>query len=233
MRVLLLLWLLLLPAWGQTPAIETALIQQRWSEAVPLLQEQEKILDSQAGAKLYYNLGLCYQHLNDLGRARAYYQASLRRNPWNGGLQNNLALLKSGLIEPEPEENWWQAASHCAPPPLLAASLVLLSWISCTLGWLYARRHRERWLWGGLASFSLAAVSGILWLASLSQPPLAAVLPEIANLMNGPGGEFTQSLNVHAGNLVEVMREQGDWVEVEALGKVRAWIRRDELLRVP
>ncbi len=231
MRTLLACWLLLTSVlWAQTPALEAALKERRWSEAVPLLQEQEKV---SAGAILYYNLGLCYQHLNDAGRARAYYQAALRRNPWNGGLHNNLALLKAGLTEPEPEEGWWQAASHCAPPPLLAGSLVLLSWLACILAWLYSRQARERWLWGGLASFLLAGLAGTLWLASLLQPPLAAVLPETANLMNGPGGEFTQSLNVHAGNLVEITREQGDWVEVEALGKVRAWIRRDELLWVP
>ena len=64
-------------------------------------------------------------------------------------------------------------------------------------------------------------------------PPPGPPEPETATLMNGPGAEFSQSLNVHAGNLLEVVRQQGDWVEVEALGKVRAWIRRDELLWVP
>jgi tetratricopeptide (TPR) repeat protein len=226
----LLLWILLLaPGWAQPITADQALAQQRWSEAVPLLQERAK----SAGGQLYYNLGLCYQHLNDLGRARAYYQASLQRNPWNSGLHNNLALLKADLSEPEPDESWSDFAGHCAPPALLAATMVGFSWASCGLAWLYRRRARERWLWSGLASYLLACLAGGLWAAALLQPTRAAVLPETATLMNGPGSEFSQSLNVHAGNLVEVVREQGDWVEVEALGKVRAWIRRDQLLWVP
>ena len=233
MKIWLLFLLLWLPASAQAPKVPELLRQHRWAEAVPQLLEQKKILNHEAGADLYYNLGLCYQQLNDLGRARAYYRAALRRNPWNGELHNNLAILKANLQEPEPEESWSEFFGHCAPPPVVAVSMVSFSWISCTLAWLYRRRPRERWLWGGLASYLLACLAGVLWAAALMQPTRAAVLPETATLMNGPGGEFTQSLNVHAGNLVEVIRQQGDWVEVEALGKVRAWIRQDELLWVP
>lgn len=233
-RILLLLWLLLwAPGWAEQAKIDQLLEQKRWSEAVPLLEEQDRVQNSDAGSRLYYNLGLCYQHLNDLGRARAYYQASLRRNPWNSNLQSNLALLKAGLTEPEPEETWTQTATHCAPPALLAASMLLFSWAACGFAWMYRLRPRERWLWSGLGCFALAALSTTLWFAARWQPVQAVVLPETAFLMNGPGGEFTQSLNVHAGNLVEVVREQGDWAEVEALGKLRAWIRRDELMMVP
>ena len=229
-RLLLLLWLLMwAPGWSEKVNVDQLLEQKRWSEAVPLLEEQS----NQAGSRLYYNLGLCYQHLNNMGRARAYYQASLRRNPWNSGLQSNLALLKAGLTEPEPEEGWTQVVTHCAPPTLLAVAMLLFSWLACGMAWLYRLRPRERWLWGGLGSFALAAVATTLWFATLWQPLQAVVLPETAFLMNGPGAEFTQSLNVHAGNMVEVLREQGDWAEVEALGKVRAWIRRDELMTIP
>lgn len=228
-----MVWLLIAPGWAQTLTAAQALQEQRWNEAVPLLLEQDKIQNGQSGANLYYNLGLCYHHLNDLGRARAYYQASLKRNPWNSSLHNNLALLKAALSEPEPEESWSDFAGHCAPPAFLAVAAVSLSWTACTLAWLYRRRPRERWLWGGLASYALAALAGGLWAAALLQPTRAAVLPETATLMNGPGGEFTQSLNVHAGNLLEVVRQQGDWVEVEALGKVRAWIRHDEIMLAP
>ena len=229
-RLWILLWLLLCaPGWAQKVDVDQLLEQKRWSEAVPLLEQQA----GDAGSRLYYDLGLCYQHLNDMGRARAYYQASLRRNPWNSSLQSNLALLKAGLTEPEPEESWTQVATHCAPPALLAVAMLVFSWLACAMAWLYRTRSRELWLWSGLGSFALAALATTLWFAARWQPLQAVVLPETAFLMNGPGAEFTQSLNVHSGNLVEVLREQGDWAEVEALGKVRAWIRRDELMMIP
>jgi len=233
-RLVLLLWLLLwAPCWPEPAKVDQLLEQKRWSEAVPLLEDQDRAHNHDAGARLYYNLGLCYQHLNDLGRARTYYQASLRRNPWNSSLQSNLALLKAGLSEPEPEESWTQTATHCAPPALLAGGMFVFSWAACGLAWMYRLRPRERWLWSGLGCLALAVLAATLWLAARWQPEQAVVLPETAFLMNGPGGEFTQSLNIHAGNLVEVVREQGDWAEVEALGKLRAWIRRDELMLVP
>lgn len=212
------------------PARE-ALQQQRWAEAVPELQAQ--LEQGQDSAELLYNLGLCYHHLNDLGRARAYYQASLFRNPWNSDLHSNLAVLKATLNETEPEETWTQTLSHLAPPWFLASLMILTSWSACALAWSYLRRPRELWLWSAVASGVVAVLSTTLWTAHRLQPQWAAVIPETAQLTNGPGGEFSQSLPLHAGNLVEVVRLQGDWVEVEALGKVRAWIRRDELQWVP
>lgn len=230
--LLTMIWLLwAAPGWGQGSALEAALEKSQWNEAVPLLQQLER--DRGPGANLCYNLGLCYQRIQDLGRARAYYEGSLRRNPWNGNLHKNLALLKTQLREPEPEESWLQAASHCAPPALLAFCAIVFSWAACSLAWLYRTRPRERWLWSGLACALLAILSSSLWVLARVQPDRAAVVPETVQLMNGPGGEFTQSLNLHAGNLVEIVRQQGDWVEVDALGKVRAWIRRDQLQWVP
>lgn len=227
---LLLLWLLSVPVWSQTSALES-MQKGEWNEAVPLLLESEKF--EGPGANLYYNLGLCYQRIHDLGRARAYYQASLQRNPWNPNLHKNLALLKTQLREPEPEEGWLQSAAHCAPPLVLACASVLFSWAACLLAWTYRARPRERWLWSGLACALLALLSTSLWILARVQPERAVIVPEHVALMNGPGGEFTQSISLSAGNRVDVVRQQGDWVEVDAMDKVRAWVRRDQLQWVP
>lgn len=208
-----------------------ALAEQRWNEAVPLLLEREKA--GAGSAALYYNLGLCYQQLNDPGRARAYYAAALRRNPWHGGLHNNLALLKSKLSEPEPEETWMEAAAHCAPAEFLAIAMLLGSWAACALLWAYRRSPSERYVWTGLACALIACSAGLLWGLNRWQPRQAAILPETAALKNGPGGEYTESITLHAGNLVDIVQTQGDWVEIDALDKVRAWVRRDELQTVP
>ena len=213
-------------AWGEDP-----LASKNWDAAVPALQARER--NGESGSKLFYNLGLSYQQLNDLGRARAYYEGSLRRNSWNPSLQKNLALLKAQLAEPEPEENWLRTARHCAPPAFLAVLMVLTSWAACALAWMYRRHPRERWLWGGLTCLVLAILSSGLWLLARLQPTQATILPEMVQLMNGPGGEFTQSVKLQAGNLVDVVGEQGDWIQVNTLDNVEAWVRRDQLQWVP
>jgi tetratricopeptide (TPR) repeat protein len=227
--VVCLLLLCAAAAWGQ--AERKALAEQRWNEAVPLLLSTEKLHGGSAA--LYYNLGLCYQNLNDPGRARAYYAAALRRNPWHAGLHNNLALLKSKLAEPEPEETWLEAAAHCAPAEFLGSAMLLGSWGACALAWAYFRRPAERFVWAGLVCALIGVSATLLWALNLRQPAQAAILPETAALKNGPGGEYTDSIALHAGNLVDIVQTQGDWVEVDALDKVRAWVRRDELQLVP
>lgn len=243
MKRLLLSCLLLMSclscAHGETkkpaaaPALSSSdlLARGRWSEAIPALLDKER--QGEHDARLMYNLGLCYHHLNDPGRARVYYEAARRRDPWHRGLLTNLAALKGKLLEPEPDETWLQAAMNCAPPGVLACAMVMASWFTCGLAWLYRREPRERFLWTGLAGFLLTCLCAALWVAHALQPTVAAVLPETASLKNGPGNEFTESVPLHAGNLVEVISEQGDWVEVDALGRVRAWVRRDELQWVP
>lgn len=227
-KLLLLILLLATGALAQNSAWK-ALSEQRWNEAVPLLQEQP----GEPDAARFFNLGLCYQHLNDPGRARAYYEAALKRNPWHGGLHTNLALLKSRLTETEPDETWSEAAAHCAPPQFLGLAFLVGSWAACALTWACIRERRERTLWSAVACGIVAASAGVLWGWHLWQPAEASVLPETAVLKNGPGSEFTDSIALHAGNLVEIVQRQGDWVEVDALGKVRAWMRADELLWVP
>lgn len=207
--------------------LQMALTQKRWDQAVVLLQQADK------GARDYYNLGLCYHHLSDPGRARAYYEASLKRNPWNGALHNNLALLKARFAEPEPEDTWLEAASRCAPPEIMALSAVFFSWSACALAWLYTYRRRERWLWSGVSCGAAALLTGVLWVLSIGQPERAVILPETAMLMNGPGNEFTQSITLHAGHCVEIHRREGDWVEVDVFNRVRAWVRSDQLLWIP
>jgi len=222
---LLLLLLNSLCCQAQTLTASQALAQKRWAEAVPLLRQENP-----KGARNFYNLGLCYQQLNDLGRARAYYEASLALDPWSSDVHNNLALIKSKLLEPEPEANWWQTLSLLVPPAGVGTALLCCSWLTCALAWLYARSPRERWLWSGCAGMMLTFTFALLWAAQHTQPERASVLPESASLVNGPGREFSESLLLHAGNLVEIVRTQGDWVEVDAVGRVRAWIRRDEIL---
>jgi uncharacterized protein YgiM (DUF1202 family) len=49
------------------------------------------------------------------------------------------------------------------------------------------------------------------------------------NLYDGPGRDFEAGLKLNAGSLVYVLSERGDWREVAAMGRVRGWLRAEEL----
>ena len=184
------------------------------------------------GAPLYYNLGSCYQHLGDKGRARASYEMAHKVAPWDGDVTINLARLKDSLDDTEPEPSAISALAEQFPTTPLAVCFSLLQlgfWVSL---WLYLRGRRELHFWITLSCFALWLGSGLLLETKLTEAESAAILPQAVQLKNGPGREFSDSVTVHAGTLVKQLSHQGDWTEVEALGRVRAWIRQDDLVNV-
>ena len=236
MRMALLFLLLLLgtacPARAQAEGLAKAqeeFNKGHYAQAAVLYQE---MLNGSADARLHYNLALAHQYLNHKGEARAHYERAHQLSPWDWDINHNLARLRSTLDDSEPDTPAWQELAL-----LFSGTGLYVIFCLAHLGlwwgaWRYHRGRRELHLWTTVMCLFVAiACLGLLAIRShrLLQ---AAVAPASVVLKNGPGREFTDSLQLHAGTLVEVLRREGDWTEVEALGNVRAWIPESDLVRV-
>ncbi len=182
-------------------------------------------------ASIYYNLGNAYFKLNDWGRCRCAYERALLLAPRDPDLAHNLALLKSKLPEEDPPTGAITKLANLFTVNELTVTWYLFYLLTCTLATIYAFKRKEILLWLSAGSLFLLLVSGSLWWVKYYGQPgsPAVIIAQQAQLKNGPGNEFTDSIVLHSGSLVYVLNSRRDWTEILALGRVKAWIRSPQL----
>lgn len=168
-----------------------------------------------------YDLGNAYFKQGRLGPAIASYQRAFELSPRDGDARFNLdfALKRAG-----------EELVPAGVPPLLFSLFHLLSdaelaglhWLACwaalLLGaaWVLRPARRgalEPWAAGALAAW---VVFGAWWGARRLVEPqqLAVVVAPTAELRSGPGEGFPVSFTVPEGRRVELVSEEGPWLEV-------------------
>jgi len=233
-RLLLLLMMLALPALAQGDGklfaqANKAYQEHRYARAAELYRSlTEQGVDD---ATVWYNLGTSYLQLEDLGHARAALERARLLAPWDADVAHNLGVLRGRLQDPEPEDSWVVRLAELFPQPILAALTAMCNFGAGCLLLLWLRNRNEVHAWLAAAFLVGLVFFGGLLGVSMAQPPLAAVVPETVLVKNGPGREFSDSVTLHAGSAVSVLAQQGDWVEVLALGHVKGWLRSEDLAR--
>lgn len=184
-------------------------------------------------AAAHFNLGLCYFHLEDWGRARASWETAWVLAPHWSAPGNALSQLNDQIRDGRREMAGRRNSAHW---------LSLGQWVAlAALGWWLAMagvilRYRkpsnaaQGMLWVGV----VLLVAGCLGsLTRYLEPPRAVVVASKVFLKNGPGNEFTDSLSLYSGHLVKVRDREGSWVEVVVRGQVQGWLRSGQLKEIP
>lgn len=233
----LILWLALsIPAAAGQPTLfaqaNQAYLKGAYARAAQLYREQ--VRQGPADADLFYNLGNAYYRLHDWGRARAAYERARMLAPRDADLANNLALLKTKLVDREPPEGSFQRLSELFTHNELAVLCSGFWFLSVgLLIWGVKRRH-ELILWAAAgAACGLLLFGGLLARRLVADSHgYAVVIPARVLLKNGPGRDYTDSIPLHAGTEVRILRSDGDWLEVAALERVRGWVRSEVVEQV-
>lgn len=235
MKKLLVCFLLLGTSASAQPAQRINDAQQAFAKgqyAQAALIYNELLAQGSDDYRLHYNLALAEQNLNHKGEARAHYERAHQLSPWDSDVNANLARLRGTLDDNESEPSAWRTAAMFFSD---SALFFVLTLANGALFWgihRYRKGGRELHLWTALMAGLVTIGCVALWMVRWYQLSSAAVVPASVILKNGPGREFTDSLSLHAGTLVDIVRREGDWTEIEAMGKVRAWIPESDLARV-
>lgn len=183
-------------------------------------------------AAVWYDLGNAYVQLDDLGRARVCYERALRLSPRDREIRANLAILMQRLSDRETDEDpLLHLARWFTVNELAVASSVLWFAFAVTLAaWLRRRREALAW-WSAVSLGALLFVGSLFWIRWHSEidTQQAVVIPTEVKLYNGPGRDYTASINLHAGTRVQVLQSDGDWREVGAFNRVRGWLRAEQV----
>lgn len=168
-----------------------------------------------------YDLGNALFKAGKLGPAIASYERAFELAPRDGDARFNLefALKRAGEeLVPAGVPPLLFGLFHLLSDAELAGLHWLFCWAALLLGaaWLLAPGRRERLEPWAAAALALWLAAGGWWGARRLVEPgrLGVITASTAELRSGPGAGFGVSFTVPEGRRVEIVSEEGAWLEV-------------------
>ncbi len=229
------------------PSAGAAAADSLFSQGTRLLQQGEyrAALDAyeavagvgRASGALYYNMGLAYYSLDELGQGIRYFEKARRYLPHNERLQHNFALARQQTVDqfadlPAPFwlEAWRSVVRNSGDRGIFALGLFfyLAAFGIWGFGMLYRTQGRRH---VGLRRASLA-IGALLLIAAFAasseraEPSRAVVLATEAPLRALPEIDSERRELVHEGTLLYLMADDLElgWTKVRLSNGGSGWI---------
>ena len=212
----------------------------KFEEAIQLYQKIET--EGFISSELYYNLGNSYYKLNKVGPSIYYYEKSLKLNPLNEDVKNNLIFAKRlalDNIEELPKtilqkvnKNYLQKLSYNQ----WAIVVIIFSVLGSLLFLLFyfaSTPSKKRFY------FATSSISFILLLASFfitynqylrsKNNKEAIVFAKKTEVRNAPTLNSEEVFTLHEGTKVFVLDSVDDWKKIKLADGKLGWIIADEI----
>jgi tetratricopeptide (TPR) repeat protein len=177
--------------------------------------------------ELYFNLANAYFKDDKPGPALYYYEKAHRLAPRDKDISFNLDFARTRLSKTSDmsvkESFQWLGYLCTASEISLLVSFIYLAFMTVLI--LYVFRKEERLLWLLCTLAFLFAAGGIFLSMSIYRGEFlhyGIVTAPSAELRAGPNLSESVSTIIPEGTKVRIMRNDEDWVEVSANGKVSA-----------
>jgi len=195
-------------------------------------------------AELYYNLGVVYFRMGQVGRAVWSFERAVGLAPDDDDAKFNLAQsrklterrVRDRIEGAERDPVWIRVVTF------LTASeqtwLFLALYLAC-FALLFARRRageasRPALSAGAALVGFAAAVAGLLLLGrvTLDRLPFGVVLPDVVAVKEGADPNYRSTFTVHAGLRVRLLERDQDWVRIRLSNGLEGWVRDQDVGRL-
>lgn len=226
-------------AWKQGNA---AYLAGDWDKAAAAFGELDR--QGVVSSDLYYNMGVTYFRLGDLGRAAWAFERTLGANPKDEDAAFNLAQVRKLLsrrttdkIEgAERDPAWIRVVSVLTPSEqtwLFVIFYLLTFWF---LFWRLRVPPDGRAPWSAAAALMGlgALLAGLLLLGrvALDRIPFGIVLPESVAVKEGADANYRTNFQVHAGLRVRLLEQDAGWTRVRLANGLEGWVRAPDIGRL-
>lgn len=223
-------------AWKQGNA---AYLAGDWEKAAAAFDQLDR--QGVVSPDLYYNMGVSYFRLGNLGRAAWSFERSVNVDPNDEDAAFNLAQVRKLLarrttdkIEGSDRDTMWirvvSAMTASTQTWLFVIFYLLTFWF---LFWRLRIPRDSRAPWSAVAALMgiAAAVFGVLLLGrvALDRIPFAIVLPESVAVKDGADANYRTTFQIHAGLRVRFLEQDGLWARVRLANGLEGWVRDQDV----
>lgn len=188
-----------------------------------------------ASTALYYNLGVAYYRLDQLGEAIRFLERARRLQPSDRRILHNLEIARSRIPERFarlPVRFWtrgWQWIVSAIGAGGLFAIGAILWWVPFLLAtWRIRLRRRSPWqlrvAWSSAFAATLFVAAGLR--ASVRSPygEQAVIVESTAPLYSSAAGDDA-GITLHEGLTVDVESRDGTWLRVRLPNGITGWVQ--------
>ena len=197
----------------------------------------------------FYNIGVCYYRLNQLGNACLYFHRALSLDETHREAKQNLRFLSTRLMhpsQPEPKE-LSQYIAYFSSGTYKDLSFIGLWGVLISVALLLCIKLSPRWVWGTLGALLLSSILCIVAFTAYTSYPkslhfapfteLAVVTSPENILLTEPRTPITEDdkiilSDVPEGSLCQVLNHHATWSYVELSSSIRGWIRSECLTKI-
>jgi len=185
--------------------------------------------------KLAYNIGNTHMQKRDLGRAILWYERAARLMPKDPDLIFNRNVALAQVKDRQEEVGnpvlsvlfFWKKDVPLKTLQWLAVGFGLLFWTLLALQVLLRNTPLKTAAALCGALFALLASTALWDTAVGDRIQKGVVLPEAVSVRSGLSDTATELFTLHAGSLVVVEQQRGDWVRIAfAEGKI-GWVKQE------
>jgi tetratricopeptide (TPR) repeat protein len=184
--------------------------------------------------KLYYNLGNAYLKAGQLGEAMLWYERADRLIHGDPDLRFNLAYARSLLRDKSEGQRspierivfFWRYWLSQASVQWTAIGLNLIFWLLLALR-LFFKQRISKLAAGAVLALSLVFVATAGYNGWASKHVLdGVILPREVSVRSGLTDASTELFRLHAGSLVRIQNQIGDYLQIRySAGKI-GWLKR-------
>ena len=250
-RTLVLIGFAAALAVGQTSLAEADVYDEAWKQgnAAYLAGDWERAaaaydqLDRQAvaSADLYYNMGVTYFRLGNLGRAVWAFERAVQLEPNDEDARFNLAQIRKLLtrrttdkIEGSEQDPLWiravSAMTASTQTWLFVIFYLLTFWF---LFWRLRVPKESRATWNAAAALTgvAAVLAGTMLMgrAALDRIPFGIVLADEVAAKEGADANYRTNFQIHAGLRVRLLEQDQSWMRIRLANGLEGWVRATDI----
>lgn len=225
-----------------TPQITDASAASLWknSEYEKALKQYKTNLPSDS-ADLLYNIGNCYQKLEQTGKAALYYHRALLSEPHHSRARHNLTLIQqqndsiitNNLVKKDSLKDWISILSHTTYYIILSLSLWF---IVITILWLKILKP-TRYIYSmfslALLAFFTASFSAYGYFQHPDREKIIgkpfAIVKNSADLMEQPISPSETIITIPAASECHILTTRADYSYILLADKTQGWIQSSSL----
>jgi hypothetical protein len=186
---------------------------------------------------LLYNLGLVEMTDQRPGKALAYWRKALYLRPGYRPALEGLKKIENLKIPGLITASWYQKIPWYVSLSTLMG-LALLTW---TIGGFLTIRWRKAQKWNlpprSPFAFSICLAFAVIFsllawshFSSTHNHNSATLIVESASVHSSPSGEAPSLFSFKEGDTVQLIRVDGDWVQVQKSATALGWVKKEQIL---
>ncbi len=213
-------------------------------KAIDLLENEKNEQKKQGleSAELYYNLGNSYYRVNEIAKARLYYERAHLLDPGDRDTKHNIDYIMTKIEDKIPVADtfflsiWFNGVQNLFSSNSWAnigvVSFLLL--IGCLVLFFFTKliTIKKIAFYTGIVFIIVVIFANVFSFrqkSRLEYRDTAVVMAASAPMVSSPDINSKELTVLHAGTKVSITKEDRNWLEVEVDNGTVGWIQRDKL----